>query len=368
MNIALDAHYIGTNCGGVETYVYNLIESILKIDNNNKYCLYLSPFLKKEILPFINDNVSVEYLLSDKSAFRTFIDIPFKLSKRRPDIYHGQIFLPPFAYSVKKILTLQDVFFLNNMSWLTIKERIKFKHIYYSVAKADHIITISDFSKKEILKNFNLPEKKISVIYCGVSDDFFKKRGLSASQNIKDKYSLPENYLLYVGRINVRKNILILLKSFAMLKQRLKNPVKLVIAGKPDGKNKNIHKIIGELNLQEDVLFLGYIPYEDLPYIYSLSRLFVFIPFYEGFGLPPLEAMASGIPVIASNIPVFRETLGDAALLVDPDNPVQISSTMNDLLNDKNLSLNLAEKGMRRAGLFKWRDSASKTIEIYNTL
>lgn len=369
MNIALDAHYIDTDCGGIETYIYNLIKNLLDIDDDNRYYLYTSPRLKKGAASFANDKVSTKRLLSDAGISRIFMDIPVKLLNDRPDIYHGQVFLPISLAPVKKVLTLHDVFFLENPSWATVKEKIKFGHVYYSAKKADHIITVSDFSKNEILKHLDLPEKKVSVIYSGVSDLFFKSPGSGLiSKNIKHKYSLPENYILYAGRINIRKNILTLLKSFADLKRRRKETIKLVITGRMDGKNENISKIIAELNLNKDILLLGHIPYEDLPHVYSSAKLLIFIPFYEGFGLPPLEAMASGTPVIASDIPVFREILGDSALLVEPGNPDQVSSIMNDLLNDNNLMSDLTEKGLRRARLFTWRDCASKTMKIYNAL
>ncbi|MCX6723468.1 MAG: glycosyltransferase family 1 protein, partial [Candidatus Staskawiczbacteria bacterium] len=266
------------------------------------------------------------------------------------------------------LLTVHDTLFLES-KWSTIKEKIKFKHIPYSIKKADHIITVSNFLKTDLLKKFNLPENKISTVYCGINDSFYEyPKNASDMQSIKIKYALPENYILYVGLFNIRKNLVNLIKAFSLLKQKEKSPIKLVLVGKFDGKCEDIHKLIKELDIKTEVIFLDYMNNHELPYVYSLSTLFVFPSFYEGFGLPPLEAMASRVPVIASDIPVFQETLKDAALLVNPHDPFEIFLAMNKILNEKKLRLELIEKGTARAKNFSWQEAASKTIEIYNKL
>ena len=232
--------------------------------------------------------------------------------------------------------------------------------------KANRIITLSNFSKNEIVKHAGYPEAKIAVIYYGVDHERFKPA--PRDEKLMSEYKLPvdEKLILYVGSEHPRKNVPTLIKAFSKLK-KVKEGVKLVKVGSAAWKNERekLLRLIYELGLESEVLFLNYVPEEDLPKLYNAADLFVLPSLYEGFGVPLLEAMASGTPVVASNSSSIPEVVGDAGVMVDPNDVDGLAEAMYKVLTSSGLSQKMIQRGLRRAKLFTWEKAAEQTLEVY---
>ena len=234
--------------------------------------------------------------------------------------------------------------------------------------KADIIMTISDFSRDEIVKYLNYPEDKIHVVSAAVDHDLYQER---RDKSILSRLNLPldHKYVLYVGSETPRQNLKFLLKAFNKLKKKLPN-VKLLKIGEPQsyGARKKFLNSINEMGLQNDVIFVGYVLEEELPKWYNASDLLVYPCLYAGFGLPPLEAMACGTPVITSNTSSLPEVVDDAGIMVDPYNVDSMSLNMYEILTNQGLQADLKKKGIKKAKSFNWDKSARETREVYDSL
>ncbi|MEN4006860.1 MAG: glycosyltransferase family 1 protein [Methanobacteriaceae archaeon] len=263
----------------------------------------------------------------------------------------------------KSIVTCHDL-----IPWVYEKNRsMVWKNNIKGLKKAEKIITISKFSKNEIMKQLNYPEERISVVYCAVDHDLYfrnRNREILKRFNIED-----EKIVLYVGAETQRMNLDKLIKSFAKLKKKLPH-IKLLKIGEPQkvGVREKLIELINKLNLEKDVIFVGYVSEEDLPEWYNAADLLVYPCAYAGFGLPPLEAMACGTPVITSNTTSLPEVVGDAGIMVDPDDIDKLAEKMYEVLTNDSLAEDMSKKGLKRAKMFNWDESAEKTLKIYKEL
>jgi len=364
MNIGIDAHSWGGKLTGNETYTVNLIRNLARIDTENKYRLYIT---KKAILGdnfFENNNFHAESVRCANRWERVFFCMPIELIKNKVDLFHLQYF-PPLILSSKFVVTVHDVSFDFFPQWFSPVGSIMFKFVGLAIKKAERIIAVSEFTKKEILSVYNLAQEKITVIYNGVSDNFRPIRDLNLVREMKNKYNLPEEFILYVGRMDARKNIEGLLRTFSIFKRATRRKEKLVLAGGNGNYTDRIGKLTRRLGIEGNVILTGYIPEEDLPAVYNCSRLFVSLSFYEGFGLSPLEAMACGIPVMVSEIPAFSEVLGDAAVMVNPGREELAAQKIAEILESESLYKEMSVKGLNQAKKFSWLETAKKTLEVY---
>ena len=264
----------------------------------------------------------------------------------------------------KTIVTCHDL-----IPWIYDKNRsFIWKHNMAGLKKADRIITISKFSKNDIIKYLGYPEKKIHVIPNGVDhNSYYKNRNKNVLKKLN--IELNEKIILYVGSEQPRQNVDVIIKSFAKLKKQLNN-VKLLKIGVPQfngAREKNL-KLIKDLNLHSDVIFTGYVREEDLPKYYNAADLLVYPCAYAGFGLPPLEAMACSTPVITSNTTSLPEVVGDAGIMVNPDDINELADKMYEVLTNNGLAEDMAKNGLKRAKMFNWDESAQKTMKIYEDL
>lgn len=234
--------------------------------------------------------------------------------------------------------------------------------------RVDMVITDSRSAKRDIMEHMGVPETKIRTIYLGVDTERYKVLPLSYVEPARQKYQLDFPYILYVGNLAPRKNIPTLLKAFHVVSQESRSNYKLVIVGQKAWKDQPIFPIfntVRALDLQDKVIFLGYVPEEDLPGIYNAASLFVFPSIYEGFGLPPLEAMMCGVPVITSNSSSLPEVIGDAGIMVDPYDSAALAVAINQALTEDSLRTTLIRKGLERAKLFSWQKCAEETVAVY---
>ena len=301
----------------------------------------------------------------------SFFPLPYRLFfGRNADVtlfmnYH----VPPGA-SGKVITMVYDMVYKAYPETMNRKTRYMLDlNMERSCRRADIILTISQFSKNEIIKYLHVPSEKIVVVPCGV--DFSKFRpdlGAGDIADAKSKYGITGEYLHYLGTLEPRKNIERLIEAYALLKERLGTVPRLVIAGKKGWLYDSIFQKVNFLKLDNDVIFTGYVDENDVPGLMKGATAFIFPSLYEGFGLPPLEAMACGTPVIVSNAASLPEVVGDAALLVDPFSVVSISNAMERLLVNRELRAELSDKGLKQASKYTWERSADIIIKVCEQL
>lgn len=276
------------------------------------------------------------------------------------DLYWQPNFIPNSGMKVKKIVTsVHDFSFILHRDFHP-KERIEYfdKYFFKNILRSDMIITGSEYSKQEILERLNFESDKIRVIYHGVDHDIFKKY-----ENIELNIEIPAKFILSVGSIEPRKNLLGLLKAYDSLGKAIKEEYKLVLVGFKGWHNKDIMDIVN--NNKANIHYLGFVSDEELVKLYNLASLFVFPSFYEGFGLPPLEAMACGTPVITSDTTSMPEICGDAAIYIDPYDINSIREKIEMVLLNVEIQNMLMDKGLKRAGEFTWEKSAQEHIKVF---
>ena len=371
MKIGIDARaakwYRGT---GIGTYSYQLINSLNKIDNYNDYSLFVPDDCKLAI-PF-KKNFHIKNIKQDnRNNFWNEVDTSNILIDKSIDIYHvpqNGVGLPT-SKNCPFVITLHDVIPYKMPD--TVGEqylKIFNEKLPNIIPMCDGIITVSEYSKEDIIKVFNFPREKIYVTHLA-SEDIYKPYDKALSKSIIEKnYSITGDYILYIGGFSPRKNIVGLLNSFSMLLPKLKKDMKLVIAGSK-GKSYDIYKKRAQdLHIDDNVIFPGFISMDHIPFMYNACDLFVYPSFYEGFGLPPIEAMACGVPVIASNATSIPEIVGDSTLLVDPYDVNDLSEKMYNVLHDNNLRQSLITKGLKRAAALTWEHTAADTLTAYQSI
>jgi glycosyltransferase involved in cell wall biosynthesis len=239
----------------------------------------------------------------------------------------------------------------------------RFKDIH----KIDAILTNSEYTKKDIIEHLNIKPEKVFVTYLG-ADGKFKPIDILQVNSVLDKYRIQKPYILFVGTLEPRKNVQNIIKAFNHLKQTKKIPHKLVLAGQKGWKFEDIFKEIGTSQFKSDIIHIGYADDGDIPALMSGAEVFLYPSLYEGFGLPVLEAMKCGVPVITSNISSMPEVGGDACLYVEPESVQQLADKLYLLINNKDLQNNFSKKGMERAKLFSWEKCAEETLRVYKTI
>jgi len=370
MRIGMDARCILVQRTGVGNYTLNLIKGLAKIDQHNSYVLFYTWFKKPQ------ENI----LLIDKKNFKNkVIHIPHRFlnllwrTVRYPsvetwvgkvDVFHSPSFQLTPQKQGRSVLTIHDLCFLVYKKYAIKSSRLHYGRRIKSYAQgADAIITISQNSKKDIINYLDISPERIFVIPAGKDQKFKPQNDPETISKIREKYRLKRAFILHVGTLEPRKNLVGLIQAYHRSKAR--KEYQLVIAGGKGWMYKEIFKTVEKLGLTKEVIFTGYVPEDDLPALYSASSLFVFPSLYEGFGLPPLEAMACGTPVVTSKVSSLPEVTGDAALLVDPFNIEEIKDSIDLVLSDQKLASSLKKKGLERAGLLTWEKTAEKTIEVY---
>jgi mannosyltransferase B len=283
----------------------------------------------------------------------------------KSDIYHFFNFTIPKNIKGKVIVTIYDTVFFSAPE--TMGDMKAISEYKYAAERSDLILTISESAKSDIIKHFNVDEKKIEIVTPGIDlEKYLHNYTDMELENVRKKYKLPENYILYLGTIEPRKNIERTIKAFIKYKKEVKDDLKFVIVGGKGWKYDNIMKLIESMGT--DIILTGYIDEEDKIPIYKLAQLFAFPSLYEGFGMPVLEAMAAGVPVVTSNVSSLPEVAGDAAILVNPLNEDEIFEAYKKILSDKKLQLEMIEKGLEQAKKFEWKESAKVLEQIYEKM
>lgn len=341
---------------GIGTYIKNLILWLPKV-SSHKYILFGSGTkLEKYNLPVIDADFPV-YGLKEQVFF------PDIIKKSKIDLFHSTHYTVPVMYFGKMVVSIYDLIHLVYPEYLSSKPAYFYAKFMISTAcrKAKKIITISKNTKNDIIKYFHMKPQKIEITYPAVSGDF--NPSPAKSEIMKKKY---EKYILYVGAIRPHKNILLLIDAFFKLKREKKMEHKLILIGK--GKIPYIYEVrkkISDFAIGNEVIIMEEIEQDKIVDFYRGADLFVFPSLYEGFGLPPLEAMACGCPVVCSNTSSLPEVVGDSALTVSPTAADELVSAIYKVNTDANLRNNLVKKGLERAKMFSWKKMAEETLKIY---
>ncbi|MEZ0328501.1 MAG: glycosyltransferase family 1 protein [Dissulfuribacterales bacterium] len=289
------------------------------------------------------------------------------LKNRHFDLYFEPNFLTLPVPARRTIITIHDFSFHLHSDWHP-RDRVLYfkKHFWKSIRHAQHFIFDSNFIRNSAVQDFGFAQEHCTVIYNGVDHTIFRPRAAEEILAVKRRYLLPESFILFVGSVEPRKNLKNVLNAYISLPDSIKRDVKFLIAGFSGWRNTDIMHML-QAN-SKDIRYLGYIPEDHLACLYSMAKVFVYPSFYEGFGLPPLEAMACGAPVIVSNTSSMPEVCGNAAVYITPKNVAQIASTILNLLKDHDLRKTLSEAGRRRATLFSWDKAAEAHLQLFYRL
>lgn len=376
MKIAIDALSAKSPYHGMGIYVSNLLRYIVPKEAMHNYVLYCKSanFLDQGIIN--NHRLVIKKILLPRSV-RVIWELSLlasSLKHEKVDIFWGPCnFLPP-SKVCKYIVTLHD------LSSFTFSKSYPFvRRLYYqylilnAIRRADYIVTVSQSTKQDLMKLFSVPENKIKIIYNGVDKIFQPIDTADRLNQIKEKYRLPEKFIFTVGVMEPKKNTEGIIRAYAELQKNHPasynlHRIKLVIGGsrRYGWKNSKIFQLIQSFNLWDDIVFTDFIEHEDLPEVYNLASVFVFPSFYEGFGLPVIEAMACGTPVITSNISSLPEIAGDAAVLVNPYDTAEIANKIQEILNDEKMRRQMVDQGLINAKRFSWETASKQILKLFD--
>jgi glycosyltransferase involved in cell wall biosynthesis/SAM-dependent methyltransferase len=374
MKIAIDVSLTGGESAGVASYTRGLLEGLAAIDTENEYVLYSYVDLAQAShwsLPQ-KPNFSLRSVrLGGEHWERVWFkaELPPKETLEGVDVIHSPFFNAPREHNGALVVTVHDISFLLQPQFHTEANRL---HCLQGTLKAalhaDRILAVSHQTKKDLMEYFAIPEERIRVIYEAPRKVYHPERDIDLIQGTLERLQIYRNFILFVGSLEPRKNLNSLLQSYATYVERHSGQELLVVAGARGWLNEDISRIVAKLELGERVKFLGYVEEPDLRALYNAAKLFVYPSIFEGFGLPPLEAMACGAPVITSNTSSLPEVVGDAAILVNPYNSEELCEAMRTVLCDDDLRSTLRSKSLERAKLFSWERAAKETLAVYEEI
>jgi glycosyltransferase involved in cell wall biosynthesis len=363
MRVAIDTRKI--HDFGIGTYIRNLLRQLARIDRDTEYVLLCrEPDLG--IAAQLGPNFRSVREPSPNYSLREQIHVPWVLRRERPDVYHAPHYVLPAAVRCRSVVTIHDCIHLMFPQYLPNRMAYAYARasMWAAARRSDRILTVSEASKRDILSLFNVKPEKIVVVYNAIDEHFSATPSEEHVARIRERYQLDHKFVLYVGNIKPHKNLVRLIEAFSELR-RTHDDLKLLIIGDEISKLPALRRAVHRHKLHKYVRFLGYLKDDTLTVLYRLASVFVFPSLYEGFGLPPLEAMASGTPVVTSNVSSLPEVTGDAAVLVDPYDVDSIGDGMRRILDDPRLAEELRLKGLKRAREFSWARSVEKTQRVY---
>lgn len=370
MKIGIDIRPLSclNDMAGLYQYTYNLVSNLLAIDSQSEYTLLSTSrgFNGSGAIPgrFLRRFPGrVSEMLLEK------VTVPLELVMGRMDIFHGPCFFAPRSLRSKLVVTIHDVMPFRHPAYLKAErvDSIK-KVICSSIKRADCIVAVSQFTKHEIAELFQIPEDRIRVIYNGISPIYQPVRDQIKIEHVKERYGVKGPYFLFVGTIEPKKNITTLIRAWAALRDSTRYQYPLVLVGKKGWYFEELQKDIQNRPDREDIIITDSIENDDLPYLYSGAEAFVLPSLFEGFGIPIIEAMACGTPVVTSNRASLPEIAAHAALVVDPLKVGDLTEAMHAIVSDFSFRARLVQKGLDRAKEFSWGKTARETLDLYREL
>ncbi|RXE55921.1 glycosyl transferase family 1 [Methanoculleus taiwanensis] len=371
MRVGIIADRLDRPLTGIGNYVQNILHEFSQMSTNIAFNTIR--YKKSEEFDNINEIILANPFegLMKKSYYpwHLYMQLSLRMKPVDLDVLHCPESASIFTQipDTKKIITVYDTTPVLFPETFTKGTLLRYKILFSkSISSSDMVISISNSTKQDLIRYFHVPEDKITVIHLA-ADDCYQVLPHSAIQIFRDRYKLDYPFILYVGTLEPRKNLSTVIKAFYQLKKEgLKH--KLVIAGGKGWKYNTIFQLVSDLNLEKDVCFTGYVPKNDLPALYNAADVFVYPSLYEGFGLPPLEAMACGCPVITSNTSSLPEVVGDAGIMINPHDYEKLAEAIDSVLSGVELKKQLSKMGQARAAEFSWKRCAKETCKVYNDL
>jgi glycosyltransferase involved in cell wall biosynthesis len=372
VRVAIDIRRI--NEFGVGTYTRNAIRTLARLDNFNEYFLLGIPGRLGDIEP-LPDNFITVPTHPNEFSLNSYLELNRILKQHRCDLLHvPHLFWKPQSVPCPYVVTVHDLldhlYRVNSASW--VKRQLHFEFTKRVLHSAARIFAVSNFSKQDTERLFGVPGDRIEVVYNALDDRFRQGHATEADHKlIAERYQVTYPFLLYAGRISPHKNVIRIIEAFSALKVELQKEgqfpdLKLIIIGDELSKHPDLRRAVIKSRVQNDVRFLGFVPIGVLRIFYDLAKIFVFPSLYEGFGLPPLEAMAHGTPVVTSNTSSIPEVVGNAAVMVNPENVFEIMHALHRVLLDQPVREKLKARGILQAQKFSWDDSVRRMLEVYH--
>ncbi|MFO7919034.1 MAG: glycosyltransferase family 1 protein [Anaerolineae bacterium] len=368
--VGLNAHLLSSRASyrsaGVSRYIQALLTHLPRVDDHFRYLAFMgtadaehkgwhtrtSPWSTAHPLARILWEQGIQ---------------PWAARREKLDLLHQPVYVGPLLHPCPTVVTLHDLSFYLYPELFPQSKRIYLQYMTrHTIHHAEAVIAVSQSTKRDALRLFPVAEKKITVIPNGVEAQMRPLDDPTPIRDLHHRYDLPSDVLLFLGTLEPRKNLVTLLEAYALLRQRGDIHHHLVIAGGRGWYYEKVYDAAERLGLHGAVHFTGYVPDEELPLWYNAADLFIYPSLYEGFGLPPLEAMACGTPVIVSNISSLPEVVGDAGLTVDPHDPQALAEAIHSLLSDPARRERLSKEGQAQASKFSWHTTAAKTAELYH--
>jgi len=358
---------------GVGTYIRNVVRTLGRLDRENKYLLIGPPAKVQEIGP-LPPNFHTVPLTSPERSMRGYREFRTALKRLKCDLLHvPNPFSVPRALPCPYVLTVHD---LQEHMARTRDQNGFWRSLHFQLTRrvlrgAARIVAVSNFTRNEIEKLFEIPSSRIEVVYNAIDERFLRGHASAADRElIAKRYQVTYPFLLYAGRVSPHKNVTRMIEAFSALKTELERnqaypDLKLIIIGDDLSGNPDLRRTVVRSGVQNDVRFLGFVPIEVLRIFYDEAKVFVFPSLYEGFGLPPLEAMAHGTPVVTSNVSSLPEVVGQAAVLVNPENVFEIMRALHRVLTDPPLRERMKERGYQQVTKFSWETSVRRILDIY---
>ncbi len=358
---------------GIGTYTRNVVRALGRLDHATSYFLIGPPERVLEIGP-LPSNFKTIPMADSATTLKGYLEFRGVLKRLRCDLVHiPHLFWMPRNLPCPYVMTVHDL--LEHMSRAhglsSVKRSLHFYSTRWVLQGAARIFAVSNFTKSELEKIFEIPASSIAVVYNAIDDRFLHGHASDADrQFLAERYQITYPFLLYAGSISPHKNLVRIIEAFSALKTELEKEekypdLKLVIIGDELSKHPDLRRTVIRGGVQNDVRFLGFVPIDVLRIFYDVAKVFVFPSLYEGFGLPPLEAMAHGTPVLTSNTSSIPEVVDDAAVLVNPENVFEMMRALRQVLLDAALRVKLKQKGYEQAKKFSWDDTAAKILRIY---
>lgn len=344
---------------GTEWYNVEIIRYLVDLDKKNNYILYSQ---KEPEAPLLNLPPNVSWRVMPFPRGWTLFRLSLEMLFHPPDVLFVPAHTLPLITPKRSVVMVHDLGFIHNPELYPARQKIYHNFVInYVKHNATHILTPTEFTKQDIVKTIGIPENKITAIWHGFDDNLYRPRPVS--DHPSTEYG---KYIFYIGRLETKKNIVNLIKAFNILRSSNSKQLttKLVLAGKPSHGYEQIKEAIDNSPYQKDIIELGYLKEEDVPVYMSNAALFAFPTSFEGFGIPIIQAMACGCPVIASNNTCIPEITGNAAILIDPQKPQEIADKMTEILTNKSERDQLIEKGLVQVKKFSWKNSAKETLKV----
>jgi len=372
--VGINAVVLTPRSGGLLTYLSNLIDHILALPSDIKFSLFFSREFLNDDSRYAELPQSIGLPLSGSQPktriLKELLVWPRTLRQQPIDLFHSPISYIPLGVSGPAIVTIHDLGFFHYPAHYT---RLRCKYLQKMIARAARkalkIIAISEYTKNDIIETLGIPAEKIECIYHGFDATPFRATHIEEQiARIRAKYQLPEQFILAVGHLEPRKNYLRLLQAFHQLREQQKIPHHLIIVGQENWLYKPFYELMHQLKLNNAVHFTGFVDQADLPAIYQLADVFILPTLFEGFGIPVLESMAAGTPVVCSNVASLPEIGQQAALYFNPYEVADMSEKIWQLINNEQVQQQFIQAGFENIKRFQWHECAQKTVNLYQAV